>query len=70
MRRILEYKFNMHGLRDVLKLTDNKTQAIGFQKSVEKKLKKDNNLDLYNKALKRAIDKGYIVKLGKNDIEE
>ena len=70
MRRILEYKFNMHGLRDVLKLTDNKTQAIGFQKSVEKKLKKDNNLDIYNKALKRAIDKGYIVKLGKSDIQE
>ena len=54
---------------DVLQLTDNKSQAIGFQKSVEKKLLKQGELELYNKELEKAISLGYLVELGAQELE-
>ena len=54
---------------DVLQLTDNKSQAIGFQKSVEKKLLKQGELELYNKELEKAISLGYLVELDEQELE-
>ena len=54
---------NLHLLRA------NKTQAIGFQKSVERKLIKQDELDSYNAEIKKNIENGYLVKLGAEDLE-
>ncbi len=48
---------------DVLQLTDNKNHAIGFQKSVERKLRKQGEMELYNKELQKAISLGYLVNM-------
>ena len=53
---------------DVLKLTDNKAQAIAFQRSVEKKLRKSGDLDRYNTELKNQLEKGYLVELKSDDL--
>ena len=55
---------------DVLGLTDNKHQAVGFQKSVEKKLIKNGELKQYNQELHKALEKGYLVELGPEDLVE
>ncbi len=54
---------------DVLQLTDNKNQAIGFQKSVERKLRKQGEMELYNKELQKAISLGYLVELDDQELE-
>ena len=53
---------------NVLKLSDNKDQAVGPQKYVENMLIKNDNIDPYNEEFKKALDKGYIVKLGDRDL--
>ena len=55
---------------NVTKLKDNKSQAISFQKSVERKLTKQGDLQAYNDEIQKNIDKGYLVKLGKEDLED
>ena len=53
---------------DVLKLRDNKSQAVGFEKSVEKKLIREEKLEAYNEELRKAIEKGFLVELGEDDL--
>ena len=55
---------------DVLKLRDNKGQAIGFEKSVEKKLISEDKMNEYNEELRKAVEKGYLVKLEKEDLDK
>ena len=56
---------------DVKKLTDNIGQAIAFQSSIERKLLKDKGLmDAYNLELKKFIDRGAIVKLSQQELDE
>ena len=55
---------------DVRKLTDNIGQAIAFQKSYERRLVRDKFLlDAYNKELRKAMDRGAIVKLSQEEIQ-
>ena len=54
---------------DVCKLTDNMSQAIAFQSSVERKLLRDKSLlEAYNKELQKFIDRGAIRKLTAEEI--
>ena len=54
---------------NIFLLKDNKGQAIGFQKGIEKKLKKNpDELNQYNAELKKAIDRGYVKKLNDEDL--
>ena len=48
----------------------NENLHIAFQKSVEKKLIKQNELEAYNAEIKKKIDKGYLVKLEKDDLQD
>ena len=55
---------------DVCKLTDNFQQAVGYQKSFERKLLRDQHLmDAYNAELKKAMDRGAIVKLSQEEMD-
>ena len=55
---------------DVAKLTDNIGQAISFQASVEKKLLRDKDLlAAYNSELQKFIDRGAIVRLSQEEID-
>ena len=55
---------------DVLRLTDNKGQAIGYQRSVERKLIKKGEIDQYNEELRSSLNKGYLKKLENDDLQE
>ena len=48
---------------DVYRLQDNIGQAIGVQKSIEKKLKKNGDLQAYNAEVQKLIDKKHITEL-------
>ena len=65
-----EHKFEVQYAwnQNVNKLKDNQGQAVSFQKSVEKKLLKQGELSAYNAELQKNIDKGYLVKLGEEDL--
>ena len=55
---------------DVLKLSDNLNQAIKFQMSVERKLRKDKlMLDAYNRELRKFIDRGALIKLTQEEMD-
>ena len=55
---------------DILKLTDNLGQAVNFQSSVERKLLKDPALrDVYNRELLKFIERGAIVRLSQEEID-
>ena len=54
---------------DVLKLKENIGQAITVQRSVERRLIKKGELDLYNQELQKALDTGVLVRLGPKDLE-
>ena len=54
---------------DVCKLTNNIGQAIAFQSSYERKLIKDKTLlDAYNLEIRKAMDRGAIVKLSEEEM--
>ena len=56
---------------DIRKLTDNIGQAIAFQKSCEKRLLRDPVLlEAYNAELRKAIDRGAIVRLTERELQE
>jgi len=55
---------------DVCKLTDNFHQAMAFQKSFERKLIRDQRmLDAYNSELRKAMDRGAIVQLSQEEMD-
>ena len=54
---------------DILQLTDNKSQAIGYQRSVERKLRKSGDLDWYNQEIQDQLSKGYLVELKEQDVQ-
>ena len=64
---VLEAKYAF--TEDVLQLKDNIGQAVNFQKSIEKKLLKNGELDAYNKEVQRLIDKEYIAEMTPRDKE-
>ena len=53
---------NVHDLKD------NRGQAIAFQRSIEKKLIKDNELDLYNEEVKKVVEKEHLRKMSPDEI--
>ena len=53
---------NVHELRD------NLGQAISFQRTIEKKLIRDDELDLYNDEIKKVIRKNHLRKMSEEEI--
>ena len=54
---------------DVHRLKDNLGQVISFQKTIEKKLVKNNEIDLYNQEVQKVIDKGHLVMMDPEEIK-
>ena len=54
---------------DILKLSDNLRQVVDFQSSVERRLVQDGMLDVYNKELRKFVDRGAISKLTQEEFD-
>ena len=56
-------------MEDILKLSDNLRQVVDFQSSVERRLVQDGMLDVYNKELRKFVDRGAISKLTQEEFD-
>ena len=64
-----ELKFTYPFVKDPSVLTDNRNQAIALAAGLEKRLKRNGELDAYNKALQEFLDRGCLVELTEEEME-